>query len=242
MLLPFRSCACVVLVTTAANAVPCLRQTDTSLPPFRRPSVSSAAVGPVDHARWCRAGGGVRKIATLPCHTLFFSSGSIVDCGRRHGLVRAVDLSSAASVLSTSFLLSSLSSPGTSTPMVHDEKGRLPFFKAAWQERPHGADVPSGWKRCSTGACRPNSAFHEKGQCGEAKCVRHKLCGVTGLQGHQYGDKTYVMDRWYLEYDGLLPEACKGELDEPDFLRIRMKDDTDKNLFDDTQSFSAAAS
>jgi len=68
------------------------------------------------------------------------------------------------------------------------------------------------------------------------------LCGVTGLQGHQYGTKTYVMDRWYLEYDGLLPEACKGEIDEPDFLRIRMKDDTDKNLFDDTQSFSAAAS
>jgi len=84
--------------------------------------------------------------------------------------------------------------------------------------------------------------FHKKGQCGDAKCIHLKLCGVCGLTGHQYGTQTYALDRWQLKDGRLLRKTCKRDLDESDFVCVMMKDETVKNLVDNTQSVSAAAS
>jgi len=84
--------------------------------------------------------------------------------------------------------------------------------------------------------------FYEKGQCGDAKCIHHKLCGVCGLTGHQYGTQTYALDRWQLKDGRLLSKTCKRDLDESDFVCVMMKNETVKNLVDNTQSVSAAAS
>jgi len=83
--------------------------------------------------------------------------------------------------------------------------------------------------------------FHEKGQCGNAKCVHLQLCGVCGVIGHQYGTQTYALDRWQVKNGRLLRKTCKRELDESDFVCVMMKDETVKNLVVNTQSFSAAA-
>lgn len=87
-----------------------------------------------------------------------------------------------------------------------------------------------------------NHPFHQKGECGDAKCVHHKQCGVCGLPGHQYGTQTFALDRWTLKDGRLLRKACKRDLDESDFVCVMMNNSTVKNLVDNTQSFSAAAS
>jgi len=84
--------------------------------------------------------------------------------------------------------------------------------------------------------------FHEKGQCGDLKCIHRKLCGACGLLGHQYGTQTYALDRWQLKDGRLLRKTCKRDLDASDFVCVMMKDETVKNLVDNTQSVSAVAS
>jgi len=82
-----------------------------------------------------------------------------------------------------------------------------------------------------------NHPFHQKGECGDAKCVYHKQCGVCGLPGHQYGTQTFALDRWTLKDGRLLRKACKRELDESNFVCVMMNNSTVKNLVDNTQSF-----
>ena len=83
--------------------------------------------------------------------------------------------------------------------------------------------------------------FAEKGQCGNAKCVHHKVCGVCGLTGHQYGTQTYALDRWVVKDGRLLRKKANRPLDETDFVCVLMTSATVRNLVNNTQSVSAAA-
>jgi len=84
--------------------------------------------------------------------------------------------------------------------------------------------------------------LHQKGQCGDSKCIHLKICGVRGLPGNQYGTHTYELDRWQLKDGRLLSTTCKRDLEESDVVCVMIRNDNFKNLVDNTHCFSAAAS
>jgi len=84
-------------------------------------------------------------------------------------------------------------------------------------------------------------SFSDKGQCGHAKCVHHKISGDCGLTGHRYGTQTYAFDRWKLTDGRLLRRNSNRALEETDFVCVLMADATVRNLVNNTQSVSAAA-
>jgi len=71
--------------------------------------------------------------------------------------------------------------------------------------------------------------------------VHHKICGVCGLTGHEYGTQTYAFDRWKLSDGRLLRKKANRALDETDFVCVLMTGATVRNLVNNTQSVSAAA-
>jgi len=83
--------------------------------------------------------------------------------------------------------------------------------------------------------------FAEKGKCGNAKCVHHKVCGVCGLYRHQYGTQTYALDRWVIKDGRLLRKKENRVLDDMEFVCVMMTGTTVRNLVNNTQSVSAAA-